>query len=153
MTGYHLAEINIARALAPLDDPRMADFTGNLERINGLAEQSDGFVWRLKDDSGDATAIRVLDDPLIIINMSVWEGVEPLKAFAYKTLHTRFFQRRTERFRPIDGPHMALWWVPRGTGPTPEDGRARLQRLAAEGPGPEAFTFAKVFEASDAISG
>ena len=49
----HLAQLNIGRFRYPTDDPRMADFMNNLDLVNGLAERSKGFVWRLKDDSGN----------------------------------------------------------------------------------------------------
>jgi len=90
----HLAEINVGRLLRPLTDPRTTDFVDNLDAINALAEESPGFVWRLKDESGNATQIAAYDDPLIIVNLSVWASVESLYEFAYKTAHRRFVQRR-----------------------------------------------------------
>ena len=44
----HLAQFNIARIRYPLDDPRMREFVENVDRVNRLAEQIDGFVWRLQ---------------------------------------------------------------------------------------------------------
>ncbi len=146
MNEFQLAQINIARGRHPIDDPAMADFTGNLDRINALAERSEGFVWRLKDDTGNATSIRAYDDPLIIVNMSVWMSIEALKAFAYKTAHKQFVRRRAEWFTPMDGPFMALWWVETGTIPTAGDGRAKLEELARTGPSPSVFTFALTYE-------
>ena len=89
-----LAEINVARLRYPLDDPRVAEFVANLDRVNALAERSPGFVWRLKDEAGNATQIRAYDDPLIIVNMSVWSSIETLYEFAFATMHRRFMQRR-----------------------------------------------------------
>jgi hypothetical protein len=40
MSSYHLAQLNVARLLAPLDSPVLVDFVGNLDRINALAESS-----------------------------------------------------------------------------------------------------------------
>ena len=100
----HLAEINVARLRYPLDDPRVADFVDNLDAVNALAERSEGFIWRLKDESGNATQIAAYDDPMIIVNMSVWRSAEDLHAFAYRTVHRRFVQRRKEWFEPLRRP-------------------------------------------------
>lgn len=141
----HLAQINVGRLLHPLDDPRMTDFVENLDAINALAEASEGFVWRLKDDTGNATSIAAYDDPAIIVNMSVWTAPEALYAFAYRTAHRRFVQRRKEWFEPFDGPYLALWWVEEGAMPTVAEGRQRLDHLARVGPTAFAFTFKKAF--------
>ena len=141
----HLAQINVGRLLHPLDDPRMADFVDNLAAINALAEASEGFVWRLKDETGNATSIAAYDDPAIIVNMSVWTAPEALYAFAYQTAHRRFVQRRKEWFELFDGPYLALWWMAEGTTPTVADGRQRLDHLARVGPTAYAFTFRKTF--------
>ena len=140
-----LAQINIGRPRYPLDDPRIADFVDNLDRINALAERSDGFVWRLKDESGNATQISAFDDPSILLNMSVWRSVETLEAFAYQTVHRRFVQRRHEWFELFDGLYLALWWVEEGYIPTAVDGRQRLAHLEKFGPTTWAFTFKKRF--------
>src|SRR4051812_45309668 len=87
----HLAELNIGRVRYPLDDPRMAEFMDNLERVNGIAERSAGFVWRLKDDSGNATSMRGFADPRVILNVSVWENVEALERYVWQTVHKRFY--------------------------------------------------------------
>ena len=140
MTTQHLAELNIGRIRYPLDDPRMADFVDNLELVNGLAERSAGFVWRLKDEGGnDATAIRAFDDPQIIVNMSVWESVEALERYVWQTVHKRFYGRRQEWFDRLSGPHMVLWWVPAGHQPTVIEAKERLEHLAAHGPSERAF--------------
>ncbi len=80
--GFHLAQTNIARARVPLTEPMMQGFVEQIDYMNDLAERSPGFVWRFKTDEGDATAVRVFDDPLIVFNMSVWESVEALYAYA-----------------------------------------------------------------------
>src|SRR5262245_20450952 len=103
MTSHHLAQLNIGRLRYSLDDPRMAEFVDNLDRVNGLAERAQGFVWRLKDDSGNATAMRAFADPRIIVNMSVWESVEALERYVWQTVHKRFYGRRHEWFdKPED---------------------------------------------------
>ncbi|MGD2131145.1 MAG: DUF3291 domain-containing protein [Maricaulaceae bacterium] len=145
MTEKHLAQINVARARFDLDAPEMADFVGALDKINALAESQDGFVWRLQDEAGDATAFRIWDDPRVIVNMSVWRSIEALAHFAYETAHVRIFARREKWFAPLGRAHMALWWIDAGTTPTVEDAQARLDALEANGPSPEAFTFGSAF--------
>jgi Domain of unknown function (DUF3291) len=143
----HLAQLNVARLRAPEGDPQVADFFDNLLRINQLGDDSPGFVWRLQDDSGvGATDIKAWEDPLMILNLTVWESVEALKAYAYRTEHVDFFKRRLEFFEPHDGPHLALWWIREGEIPTVEDAIARLEHLAEHGPSARVFTFSSVIE-------
>jgi hypothetical protein len=141
VTGWHLAQLNVARALAPLEDPLLADFMAALDGVNALAESSPGFVWRLEAGDGNATSIRVNDDPRLIVNMSVWESVEALFDFAYRSDHTRIMARRREWFEKPLGAYMVLWWVPSGHRPSLEEALLRLQRLDREGPTAQAFTF------------
>jgi hypothetical protein len=135
----HLAQINVACLRHPEGDPRVADFFGNLDRVNAAAERMPGFVWRLKDESGNATGIKAYDDPLMITNISVWETPNAFEAFVWRTVHLPMYRRRTDWFAPLDGPHFAMWWVPDGHRPTPQEGRARLEHLAANGPSDHAF--------------
>ena len=138
LAGRRLAQLNIATLRHPIDDPRTADFVEALPAVNGIGEQSPGYVWRLQSDSGDATDIRVFDDPLVIVNLTVWESVEALKAFAYRGLHRDFFRRRAEWF--VEGSsRTALWWVPAGVLPTTDDARRRLHFIDAFGVSPYAF--------------
>ena len=139
MTDMHLAELNIGRVRYPLDDPRMADFVDNLALVNGLAERSAGFVWRLKDASGNATSVRGFDDPRIILNISVWENVESLERYVWQTVHKRFYGRRHEWFDKMDGAYFVMWWVPAGHKPTVQEAFERLQNLKDNGPSDIAF--------------
>lgn len=149
MSGYHLAQINVGRLLAPIDDPLIADFKNNLDRINAIADGQPGFVWRLVGEEGNATDIEVRPgDPNFIVNMSVWTDVEALGAFVYRTDHRGIMRRRAEWFEKMET-YMALWWVPAGTTPTVEDGMAALETLARLGPSPAAFTFRQPFPAPD----
>lgn len=148
MTAYHLAELNIGRIVSDTtDDARLADFMNALDEINALAEASPGFVWRLQDDSGNATSITAFDDPRMLLNLSVWESAEALAAFAYKTDHAAFLARRREWFEAPQGPDLVLWWVPAGHIPTIEEAKERLDRLSTDGPSPDAFTFRERFPA------
>jgi len=89
--NHHLAQLNIGRIRYEIDDPRMADFTNNLALVNGIAERSAGFIWRYIDESGNATNTRPYADPRIIVNFSVWESVDALERFVWRTVHKRFY--------------------------------------------------------------
>jgi hypothetical protein len=138
---HHLAQLNIARMRAPLEDPVMEGFRTQLDPVNALAEASPGFVWRFQTDEGDATAVRAYDDERILVNLSVWESLEALHAFVYQSGHVGPLRDRKQWFEPMEGPSLVLFWIPAGTRPTVEDAKERLDRLARLGPGPEAFTF------------
>lgn len=142
---FHIAQINVARALAPMNDPLMADFVAQLDEINALAERSEGFVWRLQDEAGNATSIKVYEDNFIIINMSVWESIDALYQYTYYSAHVNVFRQRKAWFEKFGRPHMALWWIPAEELPTALDGRERLEHLQTHGPSPYAFTFKERF--------
>jgi Domain of unknown function (DUF3291) len=144
--SYNLAQINIARLLAPIDSPQLAEFTTNLDRINDIAEQSKGFVWRLKDDSNNATSFNPFNDDKIIVNVSVWESIEDLKTFAFRTEHVEFYLKRANWFERMTEAHMALWWVKKDEFSTAEEGRNRLLYLREHGDTDYAFSFKKIFE-------
>lgn len=146
MTAYHLAQINIGRLRAHIDDPMIADFKNNLDRINALAEATPGFVWRLVGDGNDATDVLAFPDPLMAINMSVWETPAELGAFVYRSGHIAFMRRRAEWFEKM-AVSQALWWVPVGHRPAPAEGVERLEALRRNGPTPYAFTFRDIFPA------
>jgi len=147
MPTYHLAQLNIALPAAPLDDPVMAGFVAGLEPLNALADRSPGFVWRLVDEGGrDATGLRLPETPAdTMVNMSVWESLDALRGYVYRSGHLDLLRRRREWFRHPDGPYQVLWWVPAGHLPTLAEAAERLALLAAEGPGPDAFTFREAF--------
>jgi hypothetical protein len=147
--GWYLAQINVGRLVAPQGDPRTADFFSALDRINALAEASPGFIWRLQDETGNATSIRPTADPLFAVNMSVWESAEALFEFVYRSSHTPVMARRREFFQRFDGHYQALWWVPAGHRPAVDEGLARLWRLDRYGPTCDAFTFKSRYPAPD----
>ena len=144
--AYQLAQINIGRMLAPIDDPIMADFVANLAPINALAESSPGFVWRFQTPAGDATAERPYEDDRIIINYSVWEDAESLRRYVYESGHVAFMRRRREWFERFDGVYAALWWVCAGHRPSLQEAVDRIAHLEANGPTPHAFSFARPFD-------
>ncbi|MEM9488701.1 MAG: DUF3291 domain-containing protein [Myxococcota bacterium] len=141
---WQLAQLNIAHALYPLDDPRMADFVGQLDAINALAEASPGFVWRLKSDDSDsdnATDIQAADHPNLLVNMSVWTGVDALRDYVYKSAHRLVLARRRAWFSTAPGARQVWWWVPTDHRPTVDEARKRLRHLDTHGPSAYAFTF------------
>ena len=142
---WHLAQVNIARAIAPLDSPQLADFVANLEPVNALADAASGFVWRLQSDAGDATSIRAYDDERIIVNLSVWDSVETLRDFVFGGLHVEVLRRRREWFEVLAEAYSAMWWIPAGTIPTVDDAKARLAALEANGPTTDIFTLRSPF--------
>jgi hypothetical protein len=149
MSNYHIAELNVAQLRAPLDSPELKDFVDNLDRINALAESSEGFAWRLKDEANDATSIRPLGAD-VIINLSTWRDVASLKRFVYQTAHAPIMRRRREWFTRMADAYMVMWWVPAGHQPTAAEAVAKLEHLRQHGPSPEAFTFGDAFAAPDA---
>jgi hypothetical protein len=154
MSAYHLAELNIARLKAPLDHPDTQEFTNNIAAINALAEASPGFIWRLQDDStGDATSIRLMDDPLLIINLSVWDSVESLFQYTYYSGHADFFRRRAEWFGKLELVGVVLWWIEAGQYPTLEQAHAKLEHLNAHGPTPQAFSFKQRYTVEEWLAG
>jgi heme-degrading monooxygenase HmoA len=138
--GWHLAQVNIGLPREPLDTPLLADFVAALAPVNAVADASPGFVWRLQTEDGDATAIRAFGDDRLIVNMSVWESLEALRAFVYGDDHAAVLRRRREWFERLGEPETALWWVPAGTIPAIADAEERLAHLRVQGPTPHAFT-------------
>ena len=148
MSRHHLAQINVGRLLAPLEAPETAGFVAALGPVNARADAAPGFVWRLQTESGDATAVRASDDPLLIVNLTVWESVDALEAFAYREdSHLAVLRRRREWFERATEPATALWWVPVGHVPSLGEALERLAALRALGPSPKAFTFRERFAA------
>jgi hypothetical protein len=145
--GWHLAQVNIGRLVAPEGDPRVQPFFDALDRVNALAEASPGFVWRLTGEGNNATDLRPTPDPLLAVNMSVWTDADALFAFVYRSAHTPVMARRRDYFERFDGAFQAMWWIPAGEMPTVSDAFSRLWMLDRYGPTPHAFTFKARFPA------
>ena len=144
----HLAQLNLARLVASLDDPRLADFVAGLPKINAVADTAPGFVWRLVDDEGgDATSLRPFGDD-VIVNLTVWQSVEALRAFAFKSPHLEYLRRRREWFVPFGDVYTVNWWVPAGHRPSVGEAQERLERLRCHGSTPSAFTLREPFPMS-----
>jgi hypothetical protein len=148
---YHLAQVNIARMLAPLSDLRMAGFVAELDTINALADSSPGFLWRLQTPEGNATDIRPYEDDLILVNLSLWRSLADLSNFVYKSRHRQVLQKRQQWFQRFEGYYAALWWVPAGHIPTVEEAKDRLSFLNAHGETLYAFSFKKPFPALETV--
>ena len=150
---FQLAQVNIGRIRAPMNDPIMAEFAEALNEINALAESTPGFVWRLKEESGNATGISAYPDPLVLVNMSVWSDLSALHGYVYRSAHGKFFARRQSWFDKYDGAYLALWWIPAGHRPTVAEAQQRLRTIESRGPTPEAFTFRQSFPAPAGLEG
>jgi hypothetical protein len=149
MSAYELAQLNVAIMREPLESPGMADFVAYLARINALAEDSAGFVWRLQTEDGDATAMRPMGADTLI-NISVWRDADSLNEYVYKSAHAEIMRRRKEWFERMREAHVVLWWVRRGHRPGTAEAIERLELLRAGGPTQEAFTLRRAFPAPDA---
>ena len=129
----------------------MHGFASRLDEINALADRAPGFVWRLQTEEGDATSLRLFDDPLIIVNMSVWESFEDLKSYTYKSLHVELFKERKKWFESFGKPHLAMWWIPEGHTPTAKEAQEKLEYLTRHGPTTDAFNFSEPFPKPDTV--
>lgn len=155
MTTTQLAQVNVARLRAPLDSAELRDFVDLLDPVNAAADRSDGFVWRLQTEAGDATAVEgfrfdVAGSAGVIVNMSVWRDVEALSAFVYGTMHRAVLRRRREWFERMREAYTACWWVEAGHRPTVAEAEDRVRHLRRHGPGPHAFTLQRPFAAPEA---
>ncbi|WP_346882480.1 DUF3291 domain-containing protein [uncultured Algibacter sp.] len=151
MQRYHLAQVNIAKGLGALNDPIMKDFIDNVAQINTIADTSDGFIWRLKDEDKDE-ALQIFKDDLLIINMSVWSDVESLFKYVYKSGHIEVLKRKKEWFKKNIANHMAFWYIPKGNIPTFNDAKIRLDYLNLHGETPYAFTFKSKFSVTESLN-
>lgn len=152
--SWHLAQVNVGTLVAPEGDPRVQPFFDNLERINAIADEAPGFVWRLQEaDGGNATGIATTPDPLFIVNMSVWRDADSLFAFVYRSAHTPVMAQRRQFFERPAGAYQALWWIEAGTQPTVADGLSRLWMIDRYGPSSQAFTFKSRYPAPGMAGG
>jgi len=145
MALYELAQLNCAVPLYEKQDPCFSGFVDFLDEINGLGDSQPGCKWRLKDDDNDAMSMSLDDAPGFLFNVTVWDSVESLHAFVYRTKHVEFFKRRDEWFIPQPEPTTVLWWVEAGHRPSLQEAWDRLMHLREHGPTPHAFQFKKRF--------
>ena len=140
----HLAEINVARLKYDADDARVAKFVNNVDRINGIADRSEGFQWRNTTETKDP----ILGDDRLIATISVWDSVETFERFVWDTLHRQFFQQRADWFEVMDRMHFAMWWVDPGAQPSLAEAVARLDHLNAHGDTDFAFGWSHLPQAT-----
>ena len=154
MSAHHLAQVNIGRLIAPVGDPKVAEFVNQLDAINALADRAPGFLWRLQSASGNATDIAFNEDPFMIVNMSVWESLDSLRDYVYRSHHLQVFRDRAKWFEKMDKPSYCLWWIPAGHIPTVAEGRERIEHYQLHGSTPYAFWFSEHFPqpAEDVVS-
>jgi hypothetical protein len=150
---FELAQVNIGRLRAPLDDPMVQGFVDALDPINALADAEAGFRWRLQTEEGNATASQAYPDPLLIVNLSVWADLDSLAAFVDRSAHRDVMVRRRAWFDGSIETYLALWWVPAGHRPTVSEAQERLDHLRRHGPTPTAFTFRRHFPPPTADAG
>jgi len=151
VSNYHIAQLNIAKLLAPIDSPQLSDFVANLDGINALAEESPGFVWRLQTEEGDATGIDYFGSDKIV-NLSLWDSVDALHNYVYRSAHVDIMRRKKEWFHRMGEAYMVLWWVPEGHIPSIDEAAQKLNTLRECGPSTEAFTFKKPFPSPNEIT-
>ncbi|MEX2158614.1 MAG: DUF3291 domain-containing protein [Dehalococcoidia bacterium] len=149
MASYHVAQYNIAKMRAELDDPVMQGFVSRLDELNHLADATLGCVWRHHTEDGTSTSIRAYKDKLVIINMSIWESIDALRAFTYRSDHGPMYAARHIWFEPMEGHTLVLWWVPAGAIPDASQGKVRLELLRRRGPSSQAFTMKERFPPPD----
>jgi len=141
MAAMHLAQLNIAKMLAPLDSPAMADFVARLELVNAMADEAPGFVWRLKDGGAGATSIRMFDDDSLLVNLSVWRDPESLINFVYKQRdHAEALHMRREWFEFPNDAKVVCWKVPEGHEPSLAEAEEKLMLLREIGSTEAAFS-------------
>ena len=143
--AFQIAQVNVARPKAPVDSPLLAEFKALLDPVNAVADSAPGFVWRLKDESGNATSIPFGGDESLIVNMSVWESIDALWDFVYSAPHLDVMRRRREWFERLDL-YLCLWWVRAGHRPSVAEAEEHLELLRRDGPTARAFTFKSRFE-------
>ena len=147
---HHLAQLNVARFKMSLEEPAMAGFVAALDPLNAIADATEGFVWRLQTEEGNATAIHAFEDDLMLVNMSVWESIEALADYVYGRDHVAVMRRRREWAERLAEAHLCLWWIPAGSLPTVDEAKERLEHRREHGPTPYSFSFKKRFSPGEA---
>jgi hypothetical protein len=142
---FHLANVNIAHLVAPIDDPRIDGFVRELDAINAIAESSPGFIWRWAPPAGSPSDSAFDNDPTVIVNLSVWTTPATLLDFTYHSRHVEIYRQRAQWFRKVDLPTYCLWWIPRGHTPTTHEAHERLMHRRDHGVTKMAFSFPKLF--------
>ncbi|WP_025740394.1 DUF3291 domain-containing protein [Aquimarina pacifica] len=147
-TIFHLAQFNIIKLKDDLNSPIIKEFRDFLAPVNQLAEESPGFVWRLKDDEGEnATHVDTpYEDKLIFVNLSTWTDYESLKSYSYNTVHSYFLKNRNKWGTKMQGHQAVLWWIPAGENPSVIQGKEKLDLLNNLGPSSTSFSMSQLYD-------
>jgi hypothetical protein len=145
--GHHLAEFNIGVLRYDWDDPRLADFADNVDRVNRIAQRSPGFVWQMSPEDMEAAQKDpngpLGGNPRTASTLSVWRDAASLEHFVWNTIHKAFFERRAEWYASEEqggfGVRLVLWWVAEGHQPSIAEAADRMHRLARVGDTERAF--------------
>ena len=111
-----------------------------------MADDSPGFIWRLKEEDSSLDNVNPHEKEQIIINLSVWESVETLRLYVYETVHTDFLRRRKEWFQRYGKAQATMWWIQDDQLPTVKEGLAKLSHYENHGSSVLAFDFRNRFE-------
>jgi hypothetical protein len=154
--SFHLAQVNIAWMHGAPQDPVMSGLASRIDEINRLAEESQGFVWRLPASQANLESLQPFEVDFpgfhrdrLFYNMSVWESLEDLRSYTFLSTHAELLNERHRWVDSIVGASVALWWIPIGHRPTIEESAERLRSVRQHGPTPYAFTIRKAFPAMD----
>ena len=147
---FHLAQINIAELKAPLDDPIIREFRDSIDFVNETGRKSPGFVWLYTGEEGQSSSYvePLFENPLIVVNYTLWEDYASLHDFVYNTVHSYFLRSRKKWTNSLGRQHLAMWWVPAGTVPSIQDAIAKLEQLQQEGPSSEVFNLKQRYDAA-----
>ncbi len=142
-----LAQMNYARLLYPMDDPKMKEFQLALEPINIIAKSTPGFVWSYdNDDEAEHKSVELLnEDPLLMPQLSLWEDMDSLRHFVFKSGHAMYFKRKKEWFTAPPSRHSVCWWHDLSNNnyapPSLKESFDRCDYLNEHGPTEYAFDF------------
>jgi hypothetical protein len=125
----------------PLDGPVMAGSGAHLDDLNALVAAPASCGAQVRPN----TYLRPYEDGRIIVNMSVWEKIDHLRAYVYATPHAELLKQRRDWFEKPEGVILALWWIPAGHIPSIDEAKQRLASLEQHGPTQFAFTFKTTF--------
>ena len=132
-----VAQFNWAKPKYDLEAPEIEEFVRALDAINLLAESSPGFIWRTKEtDSKDPDREQPLGDEYIA-NFSMWETLEDLQNFVYKSGHTFYLKKRNEWFTPEK--YSNVVWYTESSVLTIEECMKARQELLKNGPSSDFF--------------
>lgn len=99
--NYDLAQMNVARLLAPLDSAVLKPFVEALEEVNAEGDRAPGFVRRLQTESGNVTDIEgfgwdIADSAGVIVNLTTWSSTQELSDFILGGRHLEIMRQRRE---------------------------------------------------------